>query len=533
MTGVRLRALVLGVVASTLASGCGSTVELDVPTAEVAEGGDHGLTVPPSAGADDVGSGAVATDPWPEVADGSTTPGDAPFAAGEVAPPGQTGDDGGTAPSGAGTGAAGSDTGKRPVAAGTRGVDDERILIGFAYSEDTGEANSALGAEGSSGDPERNYRALLEHFNARGGAGGRDIVPVYHRWNVTSTQSFSAQEQAACATFTEDNQVFAATATGIVGLSDGTLISCLHAAGTPVIGSAGLSSNDDATFERLPHFVETNTLTLDAIAELWPGGLAEGGYFEPRGPATPAKVGLLTYDTERMRRTTTESLRPAMAAVAQEFAEEVYVRQPASLSEVGSMSAEVQNAVLRFNSQGITHVMIQDSGNALLTFVFLNSAEGQSYRPRYGLTSNNGGQSIVEQAPAAQYADARMVGWFPLFDVPASEFGEAPGAAQRECERIYEEAGITFPDRNARLVGYIQCDEVRSVIAAVEAGSGLLSQSSLVPSFVGAVGGFESVLVGPTALSQDRHYGVARHRLAAFSEDCTCFRYTTPWRRTP
>lgn len=541
---LRARGLVLAVVAATSAA-CGSTfpVESGAGTPVVAggvpaqdqgglAGGDSGLSI--ASPTDDPGAG-TGTGSSTTFGGGATTAGTAAATSGSG-----SSDTPSSSTSGAGTDTRPSSTGTtptsdapdgpRPVAPGQPGIDDEKVVVGLTYTEDSSAANSALGAGGiTTGDQRRNFEAVLGYFNARGGAGGREIVPVYHKYEATSSQPYAVQEQAACATFTQDHPVFVSLAGGLPAISDGTFNACMHAAGTPILAGSAQSDQNDDSFRRWPHFVQASTLSLDAIARLWPAGLDESGYFEPRTPAGETRLGLLTYDNNTLRTTTERSLKPALATLGHEFVEEAYVRQPSSFSDVSDMSAEVQSAVLRFRSQGIEHVMIQDLGNAILTLLFLNSAESQSYRPRYGLTTNNGGQLLVGTVPEAQYAEARMVGWLPDVDVPPSGFDEPMGRGRALCESIYDEAGITYSG-NSALVAYGQCDQIRTLVAAFEAGSGPLAQDTLVGDFVSVGNSFETALAGPTRYAADRHYGIARYRLAEFSGGCSCFTYTGPWR---
>lgn len=453
-----------------------------------------------------------------EAGGGATTPGTSGAPGGGAAAPGQP--------------APAPGTGQASTQGPARGLTDTEIFVGFAYTIDG--ANEALGVEGiTTGDMRGRYQVLLDYFNARGGAGGRDIVPVYHGYDGTSTQSFSAQEQAGCATYTQDNEVFVVTEAG-TEFSDGTMLACLHNAGVPSLNSPGTSQQSDAVYARFPNFVTTNVLSLDTIARMWPRGMEETGFFEPRSVTEPVRIGLLTYDTPSMRGVTEQSLKPAMRAVGQEFDEEAYISRPSRLADVGSMTTQINSALLRFRSAQVQHVMIQDIGNALLTLLFMQGAEGQGYRPRYGLTSNNGGQLLVDEGGnAAQFADARMIGWLPHFDVPEREFTESMGPARELCERIYAEAGVAFENRNARAVAYLQCDELFSLTAALNAMEGAVTQDKLIPTFVGLGTSWQSALNGPTRFAPDRRYGVSRYRLARFVDDCTCFRYTSGWRQVP
>lgn len=525
--------------AAVVATACGSTFPVDPVTGEpVAAGGvptqqqgaeaDSGLGLAsPSADGNagaDAGSGLASGSAATGTSGGSsaTTP---------SAPTSASGSNGDTDPSNR---PATTSDGLRPFAPGSPGIDDEKILVGLTYTEDSAAANSALGAGGiTTGDARRNYAALLDYFNERGGAGGREIVPVYHKYEATSSQPYATQEEAACTTFTQDQPVFVSLAGGLPAISDGTFNACMHAAGTPILAAGAQSDQNDDSFARWPEFVQGPTLSLDAVARLWPTALDENGYFEPRGALGETLVGVVTYDTAVMRTTYERSLEPALAALGHQVEDVAYVRQPDSFTDVSDMSAEIQSAVLQFNSQGIQHVLIQDAGNALLTLLFMTSAENQSYRPRYGLTTNNGGQLIVGTAPEAQFAEARLLGWLPSVDVPASSFDESMGGGRELCDAIYADAGITHADSNAALVAWGQCDQIRSLVAAVDAGSGQLSQPTFIEDWVSIGTGFESSIVGPTRFAPARHYGVARYRGAEFSGDCTCFQYVTPWRKAP
>lgn len=539
--GTRHRALAAAAVAAMTAA-CGSTFPVDPATGAPVvaggapaqeqggfDGGDSGLTLEPSTDGGSVATGSAGgfggIGSTPGTTGGSS--GGAGAGTSSTTTSTTTSESGGATPAQT----SGGQDGARPAAPGARGIDDDQVLVGLTYTEDSAAANAALGAGGlTGGDQKRNYEALLRYFNDRGGAHGREIVPVYHRYEATSNQPYAQQEQAACATFTEDQPVFVSLAGGLQALSDGTFNACMHAAGTPILAASALSDQNDSSFQRWPHFVQAPTLSLDAIARLWPAGLDESGYFEPRTPAGETRIGLLTYDTETMRTTAERSLKPALAELGHGFEDERYVRQPSSFSDVSDMSAEVQSAVLAFRTAGIEHVMIQDAGNALLTLLFMNGAESQGYRPRYGLTTNNGGQLLVGAVPEAQYDDARLVGWHPSIDVPPSRFDEPMGRGRELCDAIYADAGITFSDGNAQLVAYGQCDEFRVLLAAVEAGSGPLAQDTFTGDFLSVGTSFETAVVGPTRFAPDRRYGVARYRLAEFSGDCSCFTYTTPWR---
>ena len=93
--------------------------------------------------------------------------------------------------------------------------------------------------------------------------------------------------------------------------------------------------------------------------------------------------------------------------------------------------------MLRFRTEGVTHVIPVDE-DGVLTLLFTTSADGQGYRPRYGLGSQSGGTLIASQAPPSQFERAVGMGWLPVLDVPADEIPAEPGrprSASRSSRR--------------------------------------------------------------------------------------------------
>lgn len=522
----RLPAALLVALALAVA-GCGSTAQVG--------GSASGLAAAPdgSAGSADgefvlgstPGTGGDPTVPAPAA-------GDAPAQAGPdgVVSPGrsrtQAGGSGAPAPT---TGDTSGSSGPRAVASGVRGVDAGQIKVGVQYTADGSAGNEAIGAGGvTQGDGRRQWQALFDWANARGGVAGRKLAPVWHGVEAVSGETTSARDQAMCTTFTQDDPVFVTFAFGLGG--DDTFLRCMGQAGVPIVTAARV--DDDDTFRNFPLYVPVLGISNDTIARIWPGGLRDGDYFKSDAP-TGVKVGLVTYDMPTFRHPVERTLVPAMKAIGREVADVAYVSYPSTYDQIGGMAAQMANTVLRFRQQGISHVMIFDSINALITFTFMTAAENQGYQPRYGLNSYNGGQMAADELGLAnQMRNAVSVAWNPLFDVPEGDYDDwGPGSA--ECDRIFADAGITFDSRNARGIGYQQCDTMRAFVAGMAASSGPLSGKGVIEGLERLGSSFDSGLYGPLRLGPDRHFGLSRYRLAHFSQDCACWRYTGPWRQMP
>jgi hypothetical protein len=201
-----------------------------------------------------------------------------------------------------------------------------------------------------------------------------------------------------------------------------------------------------------------------------------------------------------------------------------------TLGQAGSLSAQTSNAVLRFRSQQIDHVLFLDF-NAGISLFFMGAAESQGYRPQYGLNSQSGGQVLVDIVPPRQLVDARLVGWTDMYDVGWDVARREGPRSRRACEQIFSDAGITFDDVNAWAIAMSQCDTLSLFIAAVEASPGPISPATAVQGARSLGTSWESAAVGATQLGPERQPGLDRYRLGAFFEECTCFRYTSDWRR--
>lgn len=513
--------LVSGLVAfAILATACGSTVPL--ADGVRAPGPGQGASAAPLAGN---GMGAP-VGPGPRGATADTVPGsqDAPQDTARVAAPPQELATGDAAPRPVDRdptprSSAPAATDVRPAAPGALGITDEQIFIGFAYAENANAGNEAIGFEEiTRGDARRYHELWIERVNAAGGIAGRELVPVFHVVDGASNESVSSTEERMCATWTQDNEVFTAH---IAGATD-VLRQCLANAGVGLISGQGLGVSDDRTFTDFPDTIEANNLSLDPMARVTVDGLAAQDYFTSDDPLEPVRLGIITYDYPTFRRVTKDDLLPALAAHGVEHEDPVYVKFPERQSDAGEVSAQLANTVVRFRSAGVTHVMIFEY-NALLAALFLNSAEGQGYRPRYGFNSQNGGQLMMELVPPVQLRGAVSVGWLPLFDAI-----DAPqNAAARSCEKIYQDAGITFDSANARAIGMNFCDTYRLLQRGIEAAPGPLSRQSLTAGFERLGTSFESALVQSVRLGPDRHHGVSGYRHSAFDEGCECFHYTS------
>lgn len=515
--------------AAVLAAGCGSTVDTaasrggSAPLAEAELGGA------PLQGGELGTGGAVPLD-----GTGTTTSTGSGSAAGTSGS--ASGQTGGSAPGVGGQGATGPGAPGAPVTTGRTavgtapGVSATTIKFGVVYSTDTGEANSAIGAEQlDQGDARQYYDALVRSVNKAGGVAGRKLAPSYVEKRTTSSETAAARDQAACERWTKDDKVFVI----FEGVSE-ILKACAEKAGMLNLHSGGGSSNSIATtFARYPHYVEVSSIAVDRAARVTVDGLARSDYFGGK-----PVVGVVTWDDPNYRYAVEKSLVPAVRALGLDIKAPAYVTVPQSMAGLSDSGASANSAVLRMRSEGVTHMLVIDGPAGVfagtgLTLLWLKSAGSQSYYPRYGFNDNNSPQSGIDAGlwTADDMRGARVVTWGNSDDT--SDKGIAPNAKRKECLDLMAREGIEIANANARYAALRACDYIwflRSVL-------GSDARSVTRGAFVDAVGrlgtSYRSPQVFGTRFSSTQRDGIAKVRRMKLDDGCDCFVYTSAPYDTP
>lgn len=437
---------------------------------------------------------------------------------------------GGTSASGGGqsTGGGGTSSGGRGASVGSAGgrsigVTDTEIFLGIGYATNGSQANEAIGAgAATSTDGKKAMELLIKDLNDRGGINGRKVVPVWHAVDALAAKTYEQHGQEMCATWTEDNKVFAA-----FGAPYESLRQCMENAGAPMTYTS-LSGSSELTFKEYPLYYEPGNLNLSRIARHTVDSLARRKFF----PAT-ARVGLITFDDPYFRQAMTQSMQPALARHGIKPIQTIYVPSPQSTSDLGGISAGISSAVLQFSAQQVSHVLILDSA-AVATFLFMQEAESQGYRPRYGLNTQNGNTALSDLLASSnsqdQLINSLSIGWAPTLDLRGAEDpDEKASPLRRRCVKILEDGGLSaFTSGNAKGQAMIVCEEVWFFEAAAKAaGRNLTTQS-----FIAGIESIRSTVDSPLTLGNKfgpgRHDGVARVADAAYVNECRCFRYTSP-----
>jgi hypothetical protein len=511
-----------------LAAGCGSTVQVGLegagPAGGEADSGmvafeDDGLTMD-SADAGDDGT-------FDTVDDGTAAAGGAGGGAVAAGAAGTSGSGGGGSGGGGSGGAGGAAAGSGGGGSGSRtssgagggrmgpGVTADEIVIGIAIPDDGDTVNNAnLGTDNlTQGDTERYYNLMREEINSSGGIAGRKIRYSIYRFSNTNTNS-TQMEQAACAHWTQDDRAFTATFS-----YSPNFLSCAQRNGLSTTFS-GLTFSDDRIYATFPTHIEHSAMSLTRQMLNLPKGLVAEKYFD-KG----YKLGVITYDQPTAARAVDGTLKPALARLGHKITDIRRISYLESTNDVGKLTAEMQNAILSFKTQGITHVIIVDE-KGVLTLLATAAAENQNYRPRYGLNSQNGLTVLASQVPPGQFNRAVGIGWFPQLDVPERELPRNP--SRERCLATFKKHGQEPANANNAGVMVSICERINFVKASVEAGLPDITAESFARGAESLRGSFPSALgLGNNFFSPKRHAGAAFYRHVRYDPQCTCFHYTS------
>jgi hypothetical protein len=301
-----MRRLTLAVLALSLVSACGSTVQVQgSATSPQAADGLGGTTGGTTTGAGSTGSsplGSLSTTTGTAGSGGATGggTGSAASSTGSPAVPGTTG------PVQAGS------TGITPGATGPvsgRGFTRTTISIGVGTASDYNSTAGNLGVKGVGyeGDVNVWFQAVVDDLNKRGGILGRKVLLVKHDFSTIQVlQDPAGANQAACATWTQDKPVAAVLFAGFI--VEDTILACLGKAGVPLVyPGAGLDYplHYQATYQRFPLFFNLAQMVGERYDRLSFQRLHARGFFTPwdtrngkpgTAATSPVKVGLLGFD---------------------------------------------------------------------------------------------------------------------------------------------------------------------------------------------------------------------------------------------
>ena len=426
---------------------------------------------------------------------------------------------GGGPTGGAGAGASGGpvgpvEAGVGPPAALGQVLSPTVFKVGLQYSSNAQATLGAIGASSSSNAPDFkvSVQAVIDYVNRHGGVAGRRMVPVYNDVDATATPQQESEQ--ACTQWSQDDHVSIALPASAVE-DNNALRTCMGKAGIPVIYSNVFSTTLASSFAGSPLWAESIGASVESYARTYVAGLAAQRFF------SGAKVGVVYYDGAAFKTALQSALLPALkaAGVADPA---TYGASISGASDLGAGSSQMSAAVLSFRSKGVDRVLFFEPWAGY--FAFLNAAQAQGYRPRYGLTSQEAPEVALSLGlvSADQLADSRLVSWWPLADV--RDYAKYVGPRYRVCLSIFKQAGVgVASDRTGLGTELAMCEsllitqDVYSRAPATLTGGvftrGLEALGSRVAYATRPLGSF-----GP-----GKHYGASVYYAGHFDAACGCF----------
>jgi hypothetical protein len=262
-------------------------------------------------------------------------------------------------------------------------------------------------------------------------------------------------------------------------------------------------------------------------------GFYAEGHDGPLPPTTPFKLGVVLYDYPVFQRALT-LMKRELQARGITVATSIAIKPAESNDQLGDEIAAIRSASLKFKSDSVTHVEFLGLNNAFLQWEFMQASENQLYRPRYGLSSNDGGQALATLLAGDaqnQLKSSVSAGWFPLFDVTGSDYtGDKELPALRRCKKVLGDAGETYgdgdPTRNKEAQSAAVCDAFFYFQAAVTKGGRQVTPQSWLAG-VASLDGLGSAATFVMKTTADRHDAMGAFKDAKWFGDCGCFHYTS------
>jgi hypothetical protein len=400
------------------------------------------------------------------------------------------------------------------------GFNSRTVQFGITTNKDAQAALSAVGiSSGSLGDQEQMVKAVLSDINAQGGVLGRKVVPVFHDVKTTDTSTNpQGAAQAACSSFTEDSRVAAVLE---LVLDSRLFAECMIKHHVFVVGS-GLTFTDQTYLKGLtPYYFRLASPLAESLVPTLLSRLTALGYFSPwdtvkgRPGAAPVSVGLFHIDEPAPTRAFND-ISARLKHMGYKVTTYAYGRQDASY----------QNAVLKFQTQGVTHVIGDNASYAGL----MTETNSQGYYPRYGMTSYNGGGVLLQQAvPASALAGALGVGWAPSVDVDGAHDPGPTGPAYKACLDTMHKHQVEVTSRAALAGALGICDGLKVLAQSMNAGKGF--DGPHITSGRGLFS-FETTATFSSTHNEGSVAMPSAVRDYAYRSDCKCFVYVSKTNRS-
>ena len=382
-----------------------------------------------------------------------------------------------------------------------QGITAKEVHVAVVLINLLGPAGNSTFGLPSVEEQQQDYQLVADDLNKRGGVACRKLVLDFHPVNPVDTNN----QQQTCLEIKASKPFFVVDPGGY----QTTTANCFPQSKLPYLAGA---VRNQSVAQFYPYLF--GSASFDVVQRNGVYALRSRGFFSKANGFN--KLGFIY-----------RSCFPDMVANVTRWLKEVGVPSNLIVTYDGgcpngfASPADLQQAVLKFKSQGVTHVteaFFVDFAN------FTKIAQQQQFKPRYGLFDDG----II----ATSYGSLR-----PNYDniagalnIVASRYGEetTPGAVPtpgtKRCNAIFTAKGRPTVYKQPVGFGGLACSHLWMVAAAIDHAPAL-QRNRLAEGLQAAKSVDLPFPSGPNSLAGSRvTYGGQLWRPVAFVRDCSCWR---------
>lgn len=434
-----------------------------------------------------------------------------------VPPPGQPSQPptAGTTSGSGGPPATGSTTAGQPPASGTcpssteQGVTETEIRIDITLAEAGGSAANETFGLPSAEEQKQDYQVVINALNREGGAACRKLVPHF----ITGNPTDSSSQQSVCLQVAQDKP-FAALDIGLY-YSPPAAKHCIAQHRIPFLVETLMTESEGNKF--YPYLLSSRG-SYDVLYRNTIFGLKDRGFFDPGKGMR--KLGVLMQDCAP--ELNTKFLNWLGEAGVQKSQIVTYnLGCPSPFSSPG----DIAQAVLRFQSSGVSHVTYSQAASDFPNFTKI--AQQQGYHPRYGIPDDG-----LLCCPGSAFAPDRdnFDGAVGITFMRWGDYdsGVAPTAGTKRCDAIYAAAGRPPVHKQKASIAGMICSQIWIFAAALN-NSPSLTRTGFVDGLHRAGSVETSYPNGPNDFKAPRVLTAGQFwRAAEFNASCNCWKVLDP-----
>jgi hypothetical protein len=403
------------------------------------------------------------------------------------------------------TAGAGGPKGCQSPPGSATGVSATEMKIGVTLVNIAGAAANTLFGVPSAAEQKSDYEAVIAAVNREGGIACRKLVPRY--WEVNPVDLRDTQQ--TCLDVAQAG-VFANLDVGAWTLAGPA---CFAQNKIPYFGGGNFISQKQAE-SLYPYVFAFNT--FDNLQRDTTFGLRDRGFFDPAKGFK--KLGFFHRDCN-----------PEVISKQLEWFRRAGVAESQVVSynfgcPFGTANpADVTQAVLKFKSEGVTHVTYSNAVGDLPSFT--RTAQQQAFKPMYGLPDDAMIQIFYGSQPPDRNNLTNAIAIVPSRDAEERTPGYQPSAGTQRCNAAYAAAKLPAVYRetgSGPLAGNV-CNQLWMLKAGVE-NAAALRQDQVALGLQKAKSVDFSYPQGPNDFSAPKvTYGGQFWRVAQLMPSCGCW----------